>query len=56
VDKSELYIQTKGYSSALKRKVWIRFQDGSKKEEAESVPPKVKSWRDAGDTPYRQNH
>jgi hypothetical protein len=20
------------------------------------VPPKVKSWRDAGDTPYRKNH
>jgi hypothetical protein len=28
----------------------------SKKEEAESVLPKVKSWRDAGDTPYRKNH
>jgi hypothetical protein len=26
------------------------------REEAESVPPKVKSWRDAGDTPYRKNH
>jgi hypothetical protein len=24
-------------------------------EEAESVSPKVKSWRDAGDTPYRKN-
>jgi hypothetical protein len=23
---------------------------------AESVPPKVKSWRDTGDTPYRKNH
>jgi hypothetical protein len=23
-------------------------------EEAESVPPKVKSWRDTGDTPYRK--
>jgi hypothetical protein len=33
-----------------------RFQDGGKREEAESVPPKVKSWRDAGDTPYRKNH
>jgi hypothetical protein len=21
-----------------------------------SVPPKVKSWRDAGDTPYRKKH
>jgi hypothetical protein len=28
---------------------WLR-------EEAECVPPKVKSWRDAGDTPYRKNH
>jgi hypothetical protein len=25
-------------------------------EEAESVPPIVKYWRDAGDTPCRQNH
>jgi hypothetical protein len=32
------------------------FQDGSYRKEAESVPPKVKSWRDAGDTPYRKNH
>jgi hypothetical protein len=32
------------------------FQDGGCREEAESVPPKVKSWRDAGDTPYRKNH
>jgi hypothetical protein len=30
------------------------FQDGGYREEAESVPPKVKSWRDAGDTPYRK--
>jgi hypothetical protein len=33
-----------------------RFQDGSQREEAESMPPIVKSWRDAGNTPYRQNH
>jgi hypothetical protein len=26
------------------------------REEAESMPPKVKSWRDAGNTPYRKNH
>jgi hypothetical protein len=26
------------------------------REEAESMLPKVKSWRDAGDTPYRKNH
>jgi hypothetical protein len=32
------------------------FQDGDYREEAESMPPKVKSWRDAGDTPYRKNH
>jgi hypothetical protein len=31
------------------------FQDGGEREEAESMPPKVKSWRDAGDTPYRKN-
>jgi hypothetical protein len=30
--------------------------DGGYREEAESVPPIVKSWRDAGDTPCRQNH
>jgi hypothetical protein len=28
---------------------WLR-------EEAESVPPKVKSWRDTGYTPHRKNH
>jgi hypothetical protein len=33
-----------------------RFQDGSEREEAESMPPEVKSWRDPGDTPYRKNH
>jgi hypothetical protein len=33
-----------------------RFQDGGQREEAESVPPKVKSWRDAGDKSYRKNH
>jgi hypothetical protein len=32
------------------------FQDGCYREEAESMPPKVKSWRDAGDTPCRQGH
>jgi hypothetical protein len=26
------------------------------REEAESMSPKVKSWRDAVDTPYRKNH
>jgi hypothetical protein len=25
-------------------------------EEAESVPPIMKSWRDTGNTPCRQNH
>jgi hypothetical protein len=29
---------------------------GRWREEAESLPPKVKSWRDTGDTPYRKNH
>jgi hypothetical protein len=32
------------------------FQDGGYREEAESMLPKVKSWRDSGDTPYRKNH
>jgi hypothetical protein len=32
------------------------FQDGGKREETESMPPIVKSWTDAGDTPCRQNH
>jgi hypothetical protein len=26
------------------------------RKEAESMPPKVKSWKDTGDTPYRKNH
>jgi hypothetical protein len=26
------------------------------REEAESMLPKIKSWRDAGDTSYRKNH
>jgi hypothetical protein len=34
---------------------WI-FQDGDKREEAESMLPKVKFWRDTGDTPGRKNH
>jgi hypothetical protein len=32
------------------------FQDGDWWEEAESILPKVKSWRDAGDTPNKKNH
>jgi hypothetical protein len=32
------------------------FQDDSNREEAESMPLIVKSWRDTGDTPCRQNH
>jgi hypothetical protein len=32
------------------------FQDGDYREEAESMLPKVKSWRDAEDTPCRKNH
>jgi hypothetical protein len=41
----------------LRIKIYFeRFQDGSQREEAENVSPKVKSWRDAGDTPYRKNH
>jgi hypothetical protein len=32
-----------------------RFQDGGWREEAESVLPKVKPWRDTGDTHYRKN-
>jgi hypothetical protein len=34
----------------------VRFQDGNLREEAESMLPKLKSWRDAGDAPYRKNH
>jgi hypothetical protein len=37
-------------------KVPPEFQDGDKREEAESVLPKIKSWRDVGNTPYRKNH
>jgi hypothetical protein len=32
------------------------FQDGDYWEEAESMLPKVNSWRDAGNTPGRKNH
>jgi hypothetical protein len=32
------------------------FQDGGYREEAESVPPTVKFWRNTGDTPCRQGH
>jgi hypothetical protein len=31
-------------------------EDGDYREEAESMLPKVKSWREAGDTPHRKNH
>jgi hypothetical protein len=31
------------------------FQDGNYREEAESVLPKVNSWREAGDVPGRKN-
>jgi hypothetical protein len=40
----------------IKTFVCGRFQDGDYREEAESVLPKVKSWRDTADTPYRKNH
>jgi hypothetical protein len=33
-----------------------RFPDGDRREEAESVLPKVKSWRDTEYTPYRKNY
>jgi hypothetical protein len=29
-------------------------KDGNKREEAETIFPKVKSWRDAGDMPGRK--
>jgi hypothetical protein len=32
------------------------LQNGDQREEAESMLPKVNSWRDAGDTPGRKNH
>jgi hypothetical protein len=34
----------------LKLRCQERLQDGGEREEAESEPPIVKSWRDAGDT------
>jgi hypothetical protein len=34
----------------------LEFQNGDYKEEAESVLPKVNSWRDAGDTLGWKNH
>jgi hypothetical protein len=33
-----------------------RFQDGDYREEAESMLPKVESWRDTGNTFCRKNH
>jgi hypothetical protein len=33
-----------------------RFQDGGWREEAESMLPKIESWRDTEDTHYRKNH
>jgi hypothetical protein len=47
---------TRYTKASLKLKPKSRFQDGSSREEAESVPLKVKYWRDAGDTPYRKTH
>jgi hypothetical protein len=38
------------------KNVGIGFQDGGYREEAESEPPIVKSWRDAGDTLCRHKH
>jgi hypothetical protein len=35
---------------------WGEDFPGGWREEAESMLPKVKSWRDAGDTHYRKNH
>jgi hypothetical protein len=32
------------------------LEDGNYREEAESMLPKVKSWRDAGDMPCKKNH
>jgi hypothetical protein len=32
------------------------FKMAARGRKAESEPPKIKSWRDAGDTPYRKNH
>jgi hypothetical protein len=37
-------------STANKKNQRGRFQGGNQREEAESMLPKVKSWRDAGDT------
>jgi hypothetical protein len=35
---------------------WGKWEDGGYREEAESKPPIVKSWRDTEDTLCRQNH
>jgi hypothetical protein len=40
----------------LKKPVTGEFQYGSYREKAESMPSKVKSWRDARDTSCRQGH
>jgi hypothetical protein len=53
---SELFSEKVARTKTLKKKIMVGFQGGSEREEAESVPPIVKSWRDAGDTPCRQNH
>jgi hypothetical protein len=36
-------------TQALREQKRERFQDGDYREEAESMLPKVKSWRDAGE-------
>jgi hypothetical protein len=34
----------------------VRLPDGNYREEEESMLPKMKSWREAGDMPCRKNH
>jgi hypothetical protein len=45
--------QNKEYEKTQKQ---IKEIIGTLNKKQNEVPPKVKSWRHAGDTPYRQNH
>jgi hypothetical protein len=42
-------VQTKGIDTILNKIMVVCVEDGNYRKEAESVLPKVKSWRDAGE-------
>jgi hypothetical protein len=66
VNRKKTYVETiPGMEECLNEngefQEWLKegvkgFQDGDKREEAESMLPKVKSWKDTADIPCRKNH